>query len=159
MPRSKRYIYTIGYGNRNPATLLEHINTFKVDYIIDVRRADAKSWCSLYHKANMGKWIEEADTEARWIDYSCLAKPRDMRMVDYRKWLNSEQGKEDISDLADDIEVNLEAKRPCLLCAELEPYVQTGGFWQVASCHRVYVAFALEMELMGGAYKWTVQSI
>lgn len=153
----RRHLLTMGYGNNPPQRFLERITAMEIDFLLDVRRPNARSWNNRYWKANIGNWICDSDTNAIWLDYGALANTFNT-LCEYRKWLRSDEGKTEVASLADDLVITLDAKMPCLLCAELKPFVLYGAA-QVACCHRVYIAFALEWLIQDNPHRWTVMHI
>ena len=130
-------IYTIGYGNDSPDKFLARLKAAGIDYVIDVRRANTKSWCGKYIPTKIRAWLDSVDIA--YIQSSVFGNGFDC-LSEYAEYLaNVRYMQFAISWLVFDIRKLRYGERPCLLCSEKLAYMKTGE----VNCHRVYLAAEL----------------
>lgn len=132
-------IYTVGYGNKQPATFGNFLKDNGIVRVFDVRRIDSKARLRAYDPGKgMRNFLNGFDIEYGQIlnSRNCLGNYSET-LENYKENINPIS----IKWLADMIVIY--DTSICLLCSELHAYVDA-----VVNCHRVYVAYALQAELL-----------
>ena len=133
-------IFTIGYGSNKPQDFLARLKDAGITHVLDVRRANSKSWCGSYVPGPaMNKTIHDANIEYR--EWPGLGNKYDTLDAYRDCFLTSKDGNGLISYLAEMVRRQYRDK-VCILCSERHAY--RGG---KVNCHRVYVAEKLVEEL------------
>ena len=138
MSAARPTLFTIGYANHTPTTLLDRLIANGVEVLIDVRDLP------LSRKAGFSKLALAKAAGQRGVEYrhfkslgvpSHLRRERKLGALDGRTYLDAFRRllKEQTDVLADALGV-VEEKRCCLLCLEQHP----------ADCHRSVVAEELQ---------------
>ena len=126
-------LHTIGYGNDSPGEFLLRLKDSGVNLLIDIRRADIKSWCHKYEPATMRRWLELTDWDGVYLHHHALGNYYGT-LAEYSSWLSTEDGYVALLGVVDDItELSRCYDVPCLLCAEK----------RADNCHRQFVAARL----------------
>ena len=117
------FIFTIGTGNRTGEEFMARLVKYKIDYLIDIRRAHCRSWNHAFAWDNIAVFLEDHRGSSHGATYSSfplLSKPKPMTLAEYKQWIEH-SGKHNIEALANDI-IELNITRPALMCSELHAY-------------------------------------
>lgn len=125
-------IYSIGHGNREFADFVKHLNTYKIEYLIDVRSSPYSKMFPIYNKESLSKQLHELGITYLFMgdtlgglpkDPSCYIHYRDkkneeVRKVDYNKIEKSDFFQTGLERLK-----NADAKgfNVAVMCSELHP--------------------------------------
>ena len=123
--RENTFILTFGYGNRSDYNaLLEYINKFKVDCLIDVREKP-RAWSRKWYGEQVKKFCDEQGIE--YLSETTLGNTSGTS-----QWVSPDP--ETAYQILKNIAIKAESKTILLLCAELDYH----------RCHRVEVAKELQ---------------
>lgn len=125
-------VYTIGYGNRQIEDILKLLQKDGITHIIDVRRANTKSWDNDYMSIPLTNHLRKINV--KYFNLSVLSNRFDSLDI-YDEWLNETSEGESalckLQNYLDNLPLN---SKPCLFCAEKD----------YNKCHRGIIADAIE---------------
>jgi len=118
---SKPVIYTIGYGSRSKANLLQLLRKYKIEILVDVRRWPT-SKIEEFKRDSMEKWLQESSIRYVWMGDSLGG----FKKGGYEKYIAGAEFQKGIRELLEVARQN----RVCIMCLEVSP----------KGCHRRYIA-------------------
>lgn len=122
-------LHTIGYGGRKPSELIDALNEYQINWVVDVRLTQGAYLQVFNAGANMRGLLRPS------IGYLWLPELGNMYgygkgLEIYHKWIcEREHGWKVLKSLTDRLQL-ITCSRICLLCAELKPQ----------DCHRAIIA-------------------
>lgn len=116
-------IYTVGYGNREVAALIELLIQHKIDVVIDIRSAPYSSYKPEFSKDPLRLALNDRGIAYSFFGTSLGGRPDDENClvngkVDYELLAASDNFRDGLVRL---LEFTSTMSRPCLLCSEGRP--------------------------------------
>lgn len=115
-------IWSIGHGRKSADELLERLNTYKIDRVVDVRSYPRSRWCPQFNRGQLSHFLAQHDINYSWKGSNLGGKAEN---VEYDQTL------QEVASLA-------ENERIVLLCSE-------GSY---KKCHR-YSMLTPDLERLG----------
>lgn len=105
-----KILFTVGYGNRQPAELITLLKEHQIKFIVDVRAHPQNAWNLLYRHSQIKSWLrEEGGIKYHWVEG--LGNPQRAYPDDF------EPTNDGIMEL---MEILAQEEGVCLLCSELD---------------------------------------